>query len=736
MVDEFEQRLRDASARFGWSDELRAELIARRDELTADSSVLARAIATAHRLPMADEDGIRGLVDGSAGAGPGRPAPKMTVWEMAAPPVTPPPEVPRSSATRVVAAARVTRRVDGRTLSAMVRDDERAGAIEAVRALGAVVGGAHARGVVLRNIALGNVLVGDLGEVLVLDPAAEPLPAYCSPERARDPGGEVGPPSDVFALGCLLFEVCSGVSWFARVGREATLQAVIDDDRRPIDPRRPVPAGLLEVCLRATRAQPADRYPDGLAFAQALAAAIASPDGEPAGPTAEQADAAWQAAEQLRDQAAKMLSALPADAPIELRREVWLAEDRARDAERQARRLDDAVGLALRAGHAARPSDTAAESALAEHLYAVHRRTEARGDDASALLDALRRHDREGRYATWTEGTGRLSLVTSPAADVELYRYDLRERRLWPAPVDSPGRTPLKEVSLPLGSYVCLLRSAGAEVRYPVVIRRRTHWHGIPPQGTSPATVSLPTVRELGEGAVLVPAGWFQCGNVDPDALPAAWVWRDAFVIQQHPVLMREYLDFLGALRAAGRKDVLERSLPPPPPAGARLWPRVVWRAKRYELEAGDEHRAWQAEWPAACVPFAGAVEYARWRAAVDGKPWRLPTELEWEKAARGVDGRTYPWGEVADPLFARHASARPAELDAFPADSSPYGVRGLGGNVADWVYDAWSPPSAGFHVARGGDFASGAGAMRTWRRAIEHGGGSIRVGFRLARTP
>ena len=62
----------------------------------------------------------------------------------------------------------------------------------------------------------------------------------------------------------------------------------------------------------------------------------------------------------------------------------------------------------------------------------------------------------------------------------------------------------------------------------------------------------------------------------------------------------------------------------------------------------------WLPEWPVVQVDWHGAAAYLAWWAERTGRPWRLPGELEWEKAARGIDGRFYPWGDFLDPSWCR----------------------------------------------------------------------------------
>jgi serine/threonine-protein kinase len=108
----------------------------------------------------------------------------------------------------------------------------------------------------------------------------------------------------------------------------------------------------------------------------------------------------------------------------------------------------------------------------------------------------------------------------------------------------------------------------------------------------------------------------------------------------------------------------------------------------------------WEPDWPVFLVTAQAAEAWCAWEAARTGQSWRLPSELEWEKAARGVDGRFFPFGDFLDPSWACMRASHPerpmpAAVSAFPVDESPYGVRGMAGNVRDWCGHAWDKVGA-----------------------------------------
>jgi iron(II)-dependent oxidoreductase len=169
-------------------------------------------------------------------------------------------------------------------------------------------------------------------------------------------------------------------------------------------------------------------------------------------------------------------------------------------------------------------------------------------------------------------------------------------------------------------------------------------------------------IRPPGEEAmVLIPAGWFRMGSDDYWwENPERRIYLDAFKIDRVPVTNREYGDFCVAT-----------GHPPPP----------HWHAGRVP-EGKEDH-------PVNNLRITEARAFARWA----GK--RLPTEAEWEKAARGTDGRIYPWGNEYDPKKCNADGSKIGKtvpVGSYPAGKSPYGVLGMCGNVWEWVEGAWDP--------------------------------------------
>jgi serine/threonine-protein kinase len=94
-------------------------------------------------------------------------------------------------------------------------------------------------------------------------------------------------------------------------------------------------------------------------------------------------------------------------------------------------------------------------------------------------------------------------------------------------------------------------------------------------------------------------------------------------------------------------------------------------------------------------VDWFDAVAYCRWISERTGAAIRLPREVEWEKAARGTDGRVHPWGDHFDPTFCLMRASRPflpqpEPIGTFYTDESPYGVRDMAGGMREWMGDIY----------------------------------------------
>jgi formylglycine-generating enzyme required for sulfatase activity len=221
-----------------------------------------------------------------------------------------------------------------------------------------------------------------------------------------------------------------------------------------------------------------------------------------------------------------------------------------------------------------------------------------------------------------------------------------------------------------------------------------------------------------------VPAGEFVMGSVmgDADERPVRRVYLDAFLMDRYQVSVGQYAKFLEATSQAAPPD----------------W--SIMNKSRHQNR------------PVVNVDWADANAYCTWA----GK--RMPTEAEWEKAARGTDGRTYPWGNELPTGFransmrekwSNHWVLMPVGM--YEKGKSPYGLYDMAGNVWEWVSDWYAadyyasgpsqnpmgPPTGESKVIRGGSWGSGPKDLRSADRDTHvPSARGLGTGFRCAKNP
>ena len=201
-----------------------------------------------------------------------------------------------------------------------------------------------------------------------------------------------------------------------------------------------------------------------------------------------------------------------------------------------------------------------------------------------------------------------------------------------------------------------------------------------------------------------------------------------AYAITRNPITNDEYTAFV---RATGHRA---------PGVDAETW-------KGYGLihpYQRTRRHAWTKRWPpkgrgrhpVVLVSRGDAEAYAAWLGKATGAVWCLPSEREWEKAARGTDGRRFPWGDGYDPARLNSHDKGPFDtvpVGRFPGGASPYGLLDAAGQVFEWTATA---AGKGRAIVKGGSWDdSGCGICRPAARhsrpvGLKH----ILIGFRLVR--
>ncbi len=257
--------------------------------------------------------------------------------------------------------------------------------------------------------------------------------------------------------------------------------------------------------------------------------------------------------------------------------------------------------------------------------------------------------------------------------------------------IEQPGGTPFPPQAATMRAYQVILDVHGGEPPPPPPSRET-----LPPLGPAPAPANSAPAHHLtpmplytlgfrgysiGVECILpplcpVPGGVFTMGSDksrDKEAreneTPQYPVGVDGFAIGQHPVTVAEYAC---AVRA---KAVREPE---------RDWGNLDWATQQSH-----------PDYPVVCISWHDAMAYVRWLAKLTGQPWRLPTEAEWEKAARGTDERIYPWGDTFDKArcnIGESGICTTTPIGRYPSGESPSHVQDMAGNVWEWTSSLYQP--------------------------------------------
>lgn len=202
------------------------------------------------------------------------------------------------------------------------------------------------------------------------------------------------------------------------------------------------------------------------------------------------------------------------------------------------------------------------------------------------------------------------------------------------------------------------------------------------------------------------------------NSAPKRRIHSTAFAMARKRVTCRQYCEFLNAIAQTSGSDTAQGHSPRDPASNISLWPFQDGRFTVPEIDASGQR--WSLDSSVNCVSFLDASAYCVWLNQTRGPGHRLPTEDEWEIAARGVDERAFPWGNVwtGQECHTRKATMGAPSREAprgFSLDFSPFGLENMAGGFSEWTTSILRDQQ----VIKGGHWRSGAMEARAASRYL-----------------
>ncbi len=591
---------------------------------------------------------------------------------------------------------------------------------------------AHTRGLVHRDIKPSNILVDESGNFLLTDFGIAKIvestkkftttggivgtPAYMSPEQGR--GDKIDSRSDIYSLGVILYEMATGrVPYDAETPIAVIFKHIQDPLPLPRAVNPDLPEAVERVLLKVLSKNREDRYATSDAMVQALEKAIIN-EGTLT------ADATLRGTLDI-----PTLTGQEEQTLLGREEEERLAQEKAEqerlaiekaEAERLAKEKIEAERIAKETAEAERiAKEKTEQERLAREKAEAERIAKERAEQERVVSPQTIRSDRKVGTQTLLFGMGAMGFIVIGVVVTVLGIIYFALRSQGGAAAPPPiviTYTPLPPTTMP-------------------TIARATATHTPQPSNTPTARPSNTSTSTFGIGStqvskidgmtmLYVPAGSFTMGSDSGqnDEKPVHTVTLKAFWIDRFEVINVMYTFCVKA--------------------GACSAPRETKSSTRARYYGTTQYN----NYPVIYVSWNDAIAYCKWAGR------RLPTEAEWEKAARGTDGRTYPWGNAApdqNKLNYNNNVGDTTEVGKYPSGASIYGALDMAGNVWEWVssqaraypYSATDGREdlavAASRAARGGSWNYNEGGVRVSNRVW----GSPTdinefVGFRCASSP